>query len=205
MGRFHIYGHNDIPDGILENIKSNQFITSTSVTLSPSRHILWEVMFGRYSTCLFYKPELNSIPEKILVTSFEEAMGCLEKFASLKNNPFVIPKIMSHVDMQYMVTQFVRHLYQKIAGGYILYNITEVMNTYYVAQKDTEFLTAIALSKDFYTKILSEQPFVYREALYALSGTPFRFGMTDSSLISCIVENPTATDFYNMIAGIEDM
>jgi hypothetical protein len=203
MGRFHIYAHNELPDGILEAIGSSYFITSTSVTLSPSRHIFWEVMFGRFSTQLFYKCEATGETEKVLATHIDEALDCLERFASLKNNPFTIPEVMSEIDMVAMISDFANHVKQRLYGDYIIYNISEVLLHYDAAKTESEIVTAIASSKDFYTKILTKQPFTYREAMYALTGTLFRCSLTN--LIQCVVEKPTSQDIYNALAGVEDM
>jgi hypothetical protein len=201
MGRFRIYAHNKIPDGILENIQSEQFITSTSVTLSPSRHILWEVMFGRFSTSLFYKHE-NEL-YKVLVTHVSEGLHCLETFASLKNNPFAIRELMSPIDITAMTQDFALHINSRLKDEYIVYNISEVLLQYDAAKTESEIVTAIASSKDFYSKILTKQPFTYREAMYALTGTLFRCSLTN--LIQCVVEKPTSQEIYNALAGVEDM
>lgn len=198
MGRFHIYIHNDIPDGLLENIKSDKFITSTSVTLSPSRHILWEVMFGGLTLNLFAQNE------RILVTPLGIALQCLEHFAGLNPNPFCGDSI-SKKDLVDITEEFALRI-NSFSGVYLTYNISEVFNTYDVAKTETEMITASAASKDFYTKILTKQPFTFREALYALSGTPFKCGgLTNSELISCIVENPSKNDLTNMFCGVDDM
>lgn len=202
MGRFRIYIHNDIPDGVLENIKSDKFITSTSATLSPSRHILWEVMFGGFTVNLFLKNE-NYI-ERILVTPLVVALDCLEHFAELDPNPFSNYSI-SKKDLIDITKKFA-HRMNTFDGIYLVYNISEVFNTYDVAKTETEMITASAASKDFYTKILTKQPFTFREALYALSGTPFKCGgLANSELISCTIENPSKEDLDNMIAGVDDM
>jgi len=204
MGRFHIYGHDRIPYGIIEKIESEQFITSTSATLSPSRHIFWEVMFAGFTSILFYKNDSN-ILEKILCTNLAEAKKCLEKFRTLKNNPFVIPKIISSDDIQFMVTRFIKHLCQRISGDFLLYNITEVLNTYDIAKTEEKLLNAICASKDFYTKILSGHKVTYREMFYALSGSPFKNKNKKESLVSCIVEKATLEEVYSMLSGVEDM
>lgn len=202
MGRFHIYAHNDIPDGILENIKSNQFITSTSVTLSPSRHILWEVMFGGFTMTMFLKNENYS--ERVLITPLGIALTCLEHFAKLDSNPFC-NNFISKKDLVDITENFALRI-NTFNSEYLVYNISEVFNTYDVAKTETEMITASAASKDFYTKILTKQPFTFREALYALSGTPFKCGgLQNSELISCIVQNPSKEELSNMIAGVEDM
>jgi hypothetical protein len=198
MGRFRIYAHNDIPDGILENIKSDQFITSTSVTLSPSRHILWEVMFGGFTVNLFAQNE------RIIVTPLDIALQCLEHFAGLNPNPFASNSI-SRNDLIDITKSFALRI-NAFNDVYLAYNITEVFNTYDVAKTETEMITASAASKDFYTKILTKQPFTFREALYALSGTPFKCGgLTNSELISCVIENPSKDDLKNMLTGVDDM
>lgn len=204
MGRFRIYAHNEIPNEIIEKIESDRFITSTSVTLSPSRHIFWEVMFAGFSSTLFYRKNSNII-EKILCTNLTEALDCLSKFAAVKSNPFIIPRLMSKIDMQYMITQFVEHLHERLVKGFILYNITEVFETYNVAKTEDELINAICASKDFYTKILFGQPVTYREMLYGLSGTLFENRRENGSLIDYVIENPTSQEVYNSLAGVEDM
>lgn len=197
MGRFRIFIHDDIPDGELKEIKSDKFITSTSVTLSPSRHILWEVMFAGFTLNMFAQNE------RILVTPITVALGCLEHFAALKSNPFA-GKYISQNDLVDITQDFALRI-NSFHGEYLSYNITEVFNTYDVAKAETEMTTAAAASNDFYTKILLKQPFTFREALYALSGTPFKSGgLTNSELISCIVENPNKDELKLLLAGVED-
>lgn len=206
MGRFHIYAHDEIKDGILENIKSDNFITSTSVTLSPSRHILWEIMFGGFIRPLHYKnkeTEPTSV-DIVLIVKFEEAIRCLERIPYLKSNPF-INKFISKIEFDLLVEKFINHISDKLNKKYLVYNITEVLNTYDTVSNENELRKAINFSKEFYTKILLGQPYIYQDALYGLSGTPFKVNLQNLGQIECMIENPSLEEYYTMIAGVEDM
>lgn len=206
MGRFRIYAQNEIPDGILENIKSDNFITSTGVTLSESRHIFWEVMFGRFITTLLYKNKTAEpvCLDRVLIVTFEEAIKCLETFKNLKINPFIQPFI-SKKDFEYLVERFITHVRNRLNRNYLIYNITEVLNSYNVASTENELIKAIGFSKEFYNKILIERSFIYQEALYGLSGTPFKINLQKFGQIECKIEKPSLEEYYLLLAGVEDM
>jgi hypothetical protein len=206
MGRFRIYAQNGIQDGILENIKSENYITSTSVTLCKSRHIFWEIMFGGFTLNLKYRNGDTDPPsmDTVLVARIEEAKRCLQQFMKVSPNPFV-QAFISQTEFELLVERFINHISNRLDKNYIIYNISEVMHTYYVAKLESEFTTAIKFTKDFYTKILLGQPYNYQESLYALSGSPFKVNLQKFSQIECLIKNPTLEEYYVLLSGVDDM
>jgi len=205
MGRFHIYAHNKIDDGILENIKSKDFITSTSVTLSHSRHILWEVMFGNVLGISHYRNNDMNPPtvDRIYVTPLEDAIKCLNILKKV-DHPFV-QSFHNRDEFNALVERFKSHIIKRLNKKYLLYNIYEVLGSYDVAKTEVELTTAMGASHLFYFKILNKEVYNFQEALYALAGTPFTVNIAVGNQLIFDPKNPTAEDFYNAIAGLEDM
>ena len=206
MGRFRIYAQNGIQDGILEHIKSENYITSTSVTLCNSRHVFWEIMFGGFNLNLKYRNR-DTIPtsmDRVLVVKIEEAKRCLEQFMKVSPNPFVQPFI-SQTEFELLVERFINHISNRLDKNYIIYNISEVLHTYDVATLEPELINAIRFTKEFYRKILIGQPYNYQESLYALSGSPFKVNLQKFSQIQCLIESPTLEEYYVLLSGVDDM
>ena len=206
MGRFHIYAHDKIDKAIfLEKVESENFITSTSVTLSHSRHIFWEIMFGNeLGGYKYYKQNIDpNILDRVYVTTFEEAIKCLDTIQKV-NHPFV-QSFHNRDEFNALVERFKFHVINRLNKKYLLYNISEVFGSYDVAKTEIEVNTALSVSQAFYFKILHKEVYNFREALYALAGTPFTLNLAIGNQITFDAKNPVAEDYYNAVAGVEDM